>query len=167
MNCRQSENVLMRALDGELPAGERSALEAHLQSCAACRATEQAWREAGSRLRAQSVPTPPAEVMWADVRRAIHQQAPAPGRAPSLLGWRLGWATAIVAALFVGVLGLGTWRLSRTAAPETLALASPQVEWAEGELPGSSTMVYEDEESGVAVIWLLTAENDMEAPKGS
>mgnify|MGYP001304206446 CR=1 FL=1 len=167
MNCRQGEKLLMRALDGELPAEERNALEAHLQTCAACRATEQTWREAGRRLRSESVPTPPAEVMWADVRRAIHQQAPVAGPAPSLLGWRLGWATAIVGALFVGVLGLGTWRLNRPEAPEALALSPPQVEWAEGELPGSSTMVYEDEESGVAVIWLLTAENDMETPKGS
>ena len=167
MNCRQSERLLMQALDGELPEGERIALAVHLQSCSGCRATEQAWREAGRLLRAESVPTPPAEVMWADVRREIHQKAPTPEAAPSLLGWRLGWATAIVGALFVGVLGLGAWRLSRPEAPDALALAQPQVEWAEGELPGSSTMVYEDEESGVAVIWLLTAENEVEAPKGS
>lgn len=168
MNCHEAEELLMRALDGELPAGERRALDAHVQGCPACREAEQAWRQAGDLLRAQRVPAPPAEVMWADVRRAIRLQDAQPEGGP-LLGWRMGWATAIVAAVFVGWIGFATWRAQRIGEARQLAEAAsgPQVEWADAEMPGSSTMVYEDEESGVAVIWLLTAENGAEGPAGT
>jgi anti-sigma factor RsiW len=168
MNCRQAERVLTRAMDGELPAAERAGLEEHLRACRVCRATEAAWREAGGFLRAQEVPTPPPDVMWADVQRAIRQAEAQPRATGPLLGWRLGWATAIVMAMFVGMVGLATWRQrERVEARALAATPQPQVEWAEAEMPGATTMVYEDEESGLAVIWLLSAENELETPKGT
>lgn len=168
MNCNQAERALTRALDGELPAAERAGLDEHLRACPACRDAEAAWRAAGDLLRAQQVPAPPAEVMWADVQRAIRQAEAQPESVGPLLGWRLGWATAIVMAMFVGMVGVATWRQRAGAGERALAAApAPQVEWAEAEMPGASTMVYEDEESGLAVIWLLSAENEQETPKGT
>lgn len=164
MTCTKAERLLTRALDGELGAAERAALDAHLAACAACRDAERAWRQAGDLLRGAVVPAPPVEVMQADVLRAIRQLPRQPAGA-SLPGWRLKWATAIVAAVFVGILGLATWRLRAPATP-AVAQAAPTVEWVEAELAGSSPMVYEDEESGMVVIWLMTAENDEPTPKG-
>ena len=30
-----------------------------------------------------------------------------------------------------------------------------RIDWAETEVPGASTMVYQDEESGLAVVWVI------------
>jgi hypothetical protein len=38
--------------------------------------------------------------------------------------------------------------------------ATAQVDWVETGLPGSSPMVMQDEDSGLAVVWLLPAGQD-------
>lgn len=166
MNCARARKALSRRLDGELEPALRARLDEHLAGCAACRETDAAWREAGRLLREEPVRAPPAEVMWADVRRAI-RQLPAREETPvPFIGWRLHGAAAIVGALFVMVAAVGLLRLSR-GTTEISAQAAPAVEWVESDVADASTMVYEDAEDGVVVIWLMTAEHGGEAPKGS
>jgi hypothetical protein len=66
--------------------------------------------------------------------------------------------------VLVAVLGLSVVRL---VTPTSTPAPAHAVEWVEAELPDASTLVYEDEESGVVVIWLMTAESGAAAPKGT
>lgn len=156
---RRVEEQMSRLVDGELDAQERAALERRLQAHPEDRAVLEQWRGFGDRLR-EPVPAPTAEAMWNDVQRAI-RRLPAAADAPSP-GWRWGWSAAIVAAVLVAVLGLSVVRLVTPASAPARA-----VEWVEAELPDASTLVYEDEESGVVVIWLMTAESGTAAPRGT
>lgn len=166
MKCQQAQEWMSRAMDDELNPDQRDRLEQHIASCPDCQAVRATWFEAGDLLRREVVPVPSADVMWADVRRALRQAKPEP--AVEVAGWRFTWAAALVG---LALLGAGLWgtlvpgRLSRDVMAESLV--EPVVEWAEAELPGTSTMVYEDAESDTVVIWLMTAENGAEAPKGT
>lgn len=166
MKCQQAQEWMSRAMDGELADADRAELDRHVVGCPECRAAQAAWRQAGELLRAEAVEIPPAEVMWHDVRRAIRTARAEP--VPEVSGWRLKWAFAAVGAVLVA---LGLWGSWPAAGPRGAALvavpAEPVVEWAEAELPGSSTMVYEDAEHDTVVIWLMTAENGGGAPAGT
>lgn len=166
MNCEQARKALSRDLDGALDSSAQVRLQAHISTCAACRAAEASWREAGRLLRAQPVEAPPAEVMWSDVRRAIRQLPRRDEPTAPFIGWRLNWAAGIVAALFLLVAAVAVLRLVMPAHPVP-SLASSAVEWVESGDPNASTMVYEDADEGVVVIWLMTAEQGAEAPRGS
>lgn len=160
MNCETAEQLVSRAMDGEVDAAERAALDHHLSACAACRARAALWAEAGRMLREESVAAPPAEVMWNDVRRAIRQGAPALRDEPGLL-WRLRWAGASIAAVVVLLAGLVALR------PHGAMASAPAVEWAETGLPGANTMVMENEETGAIVIWVMTAEGGPNGAAGT
>ncbi|PYO92024.1 MAG: hypothetical protein DMD62_14310 [Gemmatimonadetes bacterium] len=115
-----AEGVLHAYLDGELPAGERSALEVHVAQCEACRARvneERALVERASTLlgavRPLERPAPPFE----DIRRA-------PTRSPWRVRTSFAWAASIVLALGLGyyLAGAGAYRLSpETATPTNVA----------------------------------------------
>jgi Putative zinc-finger len=63
-------NRLSEYLDGDLPASERAALEAHLQGCGDCRATLQQLRRVVA--RAQGLDdTPPAADLWPGIARHV------------------------------------------------------------------------------------------------
>jgi hypothetical protein len=154
MNIHQELKLWSRRRDGELNARAARALDAHAARPAVVEEAVQAWERIGSRLRGQPIPTPPADAMWQDVRRAIHllkaQQTEA-ARA------RFRWDWATVAATASLVLGVGFFGV-RLLAPPT-AQAVPRVEWVEAALPGAGAMVYEDAKSGAVVIWLFAPEN--------
>lgn len=153
MNVRRMRK-LSRYHDGELPAAERARVEAWLRESAEARETGAAFERFGRLLRDEPPPpTPSAEAFAADVRRRIRLQA-AGGAAPpagGLFGSRLRWAGGIVA--LAAVFGMGAW-LVKTAilAPP---LVSADVEWVETGIPGASTMIYQDDEVGLTVIWLM------------
>jgi len=154
MNCEAAQKRLSLALDGEIRPGDRAELERHLAGCPHCRAARDAWAESARLLRASVALAPPAEVMWNDVRRAIHAAEPVAEARPGLL-WRLRWAGASIAAVVVAFAGLTVLRH-----PGAVAAASaPAVEWAETGLPGANTMVMEDPETGAVVIWVMTGDN--------
>lgn len=166
MKCRKAQQWLSQALDGELDAARKTRLNEHLAICPACRSVQAAWQDATARLRADSMAVPSAEVMWADVRRAIHQAQLEP--VPAWTQGRLRWAAAVVGLV---LLGLGVWGTLQPAGLDQVArgavAAEPVVEWAEAELPGASTLVYEDAETDTVVIWLMTADAGAETPKGT
>lgn len=166
MKCKEAQEWMSQALDGELTPSQQARLEQHVAACPDCQAVRALWRQAGDLLRNEPVPVPPAEVMWADVRRAIRQAKPEP--APVLGGWRFTWAAALVGLALLGAGLWGTLMPGRSSLGlRAESVAEPVVEWAEAELPGTSTMVYEDAENDTVVIWLMTAENGTEAPKGT
>jgi predicted anti-sigma-YlaC factor YlaD len=180
MNCATSEQLLSRALDGELPANDRTALDAHLASCASCRALRDEWAGFTAMLQEPVAPVQTPEALWADVQRAIRLRQGfggqvrlqgAQGRedeAP-VFGWRLRWAGAILAVVMLGAYGIGlgvrrqTERVVAASAPEKAA----EVEFVETDVPGASTMVYEDAETGWVVVWVTGMETEPDAPQGT
>lgn len=166
MKCQKAQEWLSQAMDGELDASSRLKLDQHLASCQTCRSVRTDWERAGVLLRSEVVAAPPAEVLWADVRRAI--RVTQPEAEPAVPGWRLKWASAFVGGL---LLVMGVWGALHSARQGETSVARVEqessVEWAEAELPGTSTMVYEDAENDTVVIWLMAADNAGEAPKGT
>jgi anti-sigma factor RsiW len=164
MNKQQAQEWMSRALDGELSAAEQAELNRYLAEHPEHLADQAEWRQVGDLLRAEPADMPTAEAMWADVQRALRVAEPEP--LPAWSGWRLKWASAFTGLALVG---LGLWAALQSRPPSgqtAQAVAAPVVEWAEAELPGTSTMVYEDAERDTVVIWLM-AENGAETPKGS
>jgi len=165
MNIDKQLKWWSRRRDGELSKGRCEQLDDLGIRPALVDEAEEAWQTAGDRLRSQAIPTPPAEVMWNDVRRDIHLlrddkrlHAHAQGR------FRWDWAAITATALFMFVLGFFSLRI---AMPPDAFAAPARVEWVEAELPGSSAMVYEDEASGAVVIWLVTPNNGAPAGEGN
>jgi hypothetical protein len=115
------EGMLHAYLDGELAAAERSALEAHVAQCEACRARvneERALVERASTLlravRPLEHPVPPFE----QIRRA-------PKRSPWRVRTSFAWAASIVLAVGLGyyIAGAGVYRrASQMAEPTNVAV---------------------------------------------
>lgn len=63
---------LSEYLDGDLTPGERSALDAHLETCASCRATLAELRRVVARAQALD-DTPPARDLWPEIARRLGQ----------------------------------------------------------------------------------------------
>ena len=66
----QWTDLLSEYVDGELAAGERTALEAHLATCAACRATLEELRRVVARVKAIDDRAPTAD-LWPGVAKRI------------------------------------------------------------------------------------------------
>ena len=99
MTCDQARERLDALLDGELPAAEHSAVEAHAASCAACAADLQELKALSSALRTAPYHRAPAGLRR-DARRAMRGggAAPAPAwrriAAPGLVGAFIGFSCA-------------------------------------------------------------------------
>jgi len=165
MNCRTAQKWISAAMDGELSPRRRARLDRHLETCAGCRAAREAWGGYGVRLKAGVPPAPPAEQAWLDIRRAIRTSRPEPE--PAGVPWaRLRWAVAAAVVLLAAV----SVPLFRRAGPaEQAGGAAPrtEVEMVETSLPGAMMMVYEDEESGMTMIWVVEANGEERGHAGS
>jgi len=76
MCCEQIERQLGRYIDGELPASDRVQVEAHLESCANCRAELADLREIVSGIaRPRPITVPPS--LWSSIERRLEQADPA------------------------------------------------------------------------------------------
>jgi anti-sigma factor RsiW len=71
MNCQAALAQLDDYIDGQLAAGERSALEAHLTGCDACRAELERARSLLARARALPRSVDPPPEVWAAIRSRI------------------------------------------------------------------------------------------------
>ncbi|MFH0879666.1 MAG: zf-HC2 domain-containing protein [Lentisphaerota bacterium] len=163
MNCQKAELWISRSLDGELPESQRPGLEEHLSQCSNCRQLREQWLTCGQLMKDRKiVPGQTPEAAWADVQRAIRLQAPQKQRVkfPLVFGWQLQLGSAILALVVVGF-GVHLWSRASSlpVAARAPASSATTVEMVESGLPGASTVVYEDSNSGMMVIWLLTAED--------
>lgn len=169
MNRELAETYISYAIDSELPDRQRADLEAWLAAHPEDRELAEQWKAIGQLTRADAaaLPIPDVEVAWMDIRRAIRKAEPEPAPAvPWFFRWRLALAGASVAAIYLSVLTFG---LMRGGKPPAVAAAEnrTQVEWAETDVPGATMMVFQDEESGLAVVWMMTDEPADDAKKNS
>lgn len=163
MNREQAEELLSRALDGEVTSAEAENLARYRREHPELDELEAAWREAGRLLSEPVVPPVTPEAAWHDVQRRLRlARAEREARSP-VFGWRLGWAASIIAAMLLLVSAVAFLQLRRGVAP-ALAQAPEEgtrVEFVESDLPGAAPMVYEDAESGWVVIWVAGIEDEI------
>lgn len=159
MNRELAEVYLSRAIDGELPPRQQADLDAWLAAHPTERELAEQWSRIGvlTRSVAAAEPVPDVELAWQDIRRAIRTAAPEPVPV-RLFPWRLAWAGGIVGALCVTALVVSQWQSAPDGAVAQTGTA--QVDWVDSGLPGSSPMIMQDEDSGLAVVWLLPAGQD-------
>ncbi len=158
MNRKKAEQWLSLAMDGELDERRLRKLEAYLEQHPEMALLRDQWTQVGSFAR-EAVPvamqTP--EAAWQDVQRAIRLQGDKP-RESAVWSWK--WAGGVMAACLAGVLLWVGLRAGPDPVPAGYIAQADrtEVEWVETELPDAISMVYEDAESGVTVIWVLTEE---------
>ena len=102
-------------LDGELPAGERDAVEAHLASCAPCAAVLTDLKRVVAQAQGSSTRPPDAD-LWAGIAGRIDARTPAPRRIAFTLP-----QLAAAAALLMAVSGGIAWQAGRAARPPQTA----------------------------------------------
>ena len=104
---------LSEYVDGELDAPTRQAIEAHLATCAECRATRDALERVVARARAVPYREPAAD-LWSGIERTIGEQsAPARRRLITISLSRLLAAAAMIAIVAGGV----AWTIASRRAP--------------------------------------------------
>ncbi|MBU1910746.1 MAG: zf-HC2 domain-containing protein [Verrucomicrobia bacterium] len=166
MNCRKARKWISLDMDGELSVGRKEHLYNHIRRCGSCNALRDRWLSLGDRLRSRvGTPVQTAEAAWADVCRTIRLEKREEAWLPGLLvglSWR--WAATVVSMLVLGAaLGTGIWFRSGRAWPMIARAPASVVEWVETGLPKASTMVYEDQESGLVVIWVVEQNGETHA----
>ncbi len=115
MTCAEARDRIEPWLSGEMDAGERSALEAHLHACAFCATVAARARRALDLLTDNEVPDP-GPLYWASFGRRLAVRIEARARRFR----RLRLAAAIAAAVAV-VAGLALWRVHDAIEPARLA----------------------------------------------
>lgn len=158
MNRIKAQKWLSCALDGELSASRRRRLDAWLAEHPDMVALREDWTKLGVRMRNErpvSGQTP--EAAWQDVRRAIRMPGQPVAMPSDQKAWRLGWAAACAAVLFV--VSAAWWGIQAPSPAPVARADRTTVEWVETDLPGAMSMVFEDETTGLTVIWVLVQEN--------
>ena len=146
--------------DGELSLRRRAKLDAYLAQNPELQALRDDWASIGSRMQTEPVPrgrTP--EATWANVQRSIRLgEDPGPAVPDWHFGSRLRVAGTTMAAL-LAVLAVAwfTWLAPRDA-PQVAEREPIEVEWVETDLPDAVSMVYQDQETGWTVIWVMAEE---------
>lgn len=166
MNCKTARKWISAAMDGELSLRHKARLQEHLQGCDECRRVQEAWSGYGAQMKAGLASSPSPEQAWVDIRRAIRVSRPeSVSEGFPVLWGRLRWA-GVAAALLLTVSVLLVLR--RPMAPTVAALAPrTEVESVETSLPGAMMMVYEDQESGMTMIWVVEANGKEQGHAGS
>lgn len=140
-----------RFIDGDLTPSERARFEQELAQSPDLTRLQMDYHKLGEFLRGQEVPigqTPDAA--WADIRRSI-RLAKSDSKARRVMpGSRLKWVVAMGSVCFV-LLGGG---IVRNLISPTIEQVT-EVEWVETEVPGAMTMVYQDDDTGLTVIWMM------------
>lgn len=97
MNCTQDKERLSAWHDGALPEADRATVAAHLDACAECRATLDAYGSIGETLRSL-----PREKAPASILQAVRQSA-APNEIPFPQSSMISYVLAAAAALLIAV----------------------------------------------------------------
>lgn len=127
IDCNRCSASLDAFLDGELPVAERAEVEAHLATCAGCRAEETALRSIVAEARDLPKSVQPERELWAGIAARLpmppHATSTAardfpPRTRPNWLFW--GRLAAAIALVLFGA-ALGTAWAHRTATPDFAA----------------------------------------------
>jgi len=123
-------NRLSEYLDGDLPASERPALEAHLQGCGDCRATLEQLRRVVARAQALD-DRPPTTDLWPAIARHVGVVSLDARRARRRLSFTVPQLAAAAVALTL-LSGGSAWLLHRPSAgppSQTTATRSPDLKY--------------------------------------
>ncbi len=115
------DELLIDHLRGDLDAGERARVEAHLADCAACRAARASYARLVGALARTGPPAPP--IHWGAYRAELRERLERRGAGRAARGWLGRPVPALVAAALVAALVLaGMPGLRAPGAPDPLAL---------------------------------------------
>lgn len=158
MKCKTAEKWLSMSLDGELTPARQDRLNEHLATCERCRALKAQWERAGMLMRRQVPAAVTAEHMAVDVLRASRTQ-PSKRQVPLVpfVFRHPVWAGAVAAVLLLAVLAV-PHAFRQAPALARMEQGATEVEWVETDLPGAMSMVYEDQDTGLTVIWVIPPE---------
>jgi len=160
MNRKKAELWMSMALDGELSPRRVARLEAYLNQHPELMEDRATWKANAEFLRAHCrvASAQTAASAWQDVCRAI-RLADSSSHEGEGFDFRLKWASAL-AALLLLFAGAGVvYRTLQSPAWTVVAEADrTEVEWVETDLPDAMSMVYEDADTGLTVIWVLVTE---------
>ncbi len=157
MNCLKAEKWLSQKLDGELSLSRVEQLGRHLETCERCRSLDRVW----SGIAIEPAETAPsAEQMWQDVQRDIRIAPSGRNKSAFLAGWQPAWSFAAVAVLMVAVLAGLLFNPFQNSSNLATAFPGNNVEFLETGLPGASSVVYVDEDTGWTVIWVVEADTE-------
>jgi anti-sigma factor RsiW len=128
MNCESASERLQEYVDGQLAGFERQELEAHLESCAACRSELALLAQVDEALAQLPVLPEPQDLhaqIMAQVRTSPHLQP--------LAAFRLRWEDAAISAAFawaaVAALALSFYLLTQEATPPRALLYQAWWTW--------------------------------------
>ena len=149
MNCSQLEKLLPLYAGRELGERRQELIAAHLQTCAACAAEADEYREARESLRGFALPDVSDEV-YAEIRSSVWRRIEAESHRPSwfasIAAWfqpSLVWAAAVATVVIVACLGLYFFSKGSTGQPQ-LAVNDPkapiQEEPGSYEVPAGATV---------------------------
>jgi putative zinc finger protein len=115
MFTKHVEDSLVRYCDDELPAAERQRVDAHLATCARCRAALEEIRFSASVIRQlEMVSVPPS--VWNGIDASLSASSGGGG-------YRWLWAYALGAMLVAGAVLIGAYRSTRDATPRPWEVA--------------------------------------------
>ena len=117
MFARHPSHRLAAYCDGQLPAAETQAIDAHLAGCERCRRQCDEIRFAASVLRQLAVTSPPASV-WHALDGRLRAPAAPPRRA-------IGWQVALAASAVLAIAGAVYWQQRPAGASWRVALTQP------------------------------------------
>lgn len=168
MKCTKARAWMSRELDDALDERRIERLNEHLAVCADCRDIREKWLKLRVAWRNQQ-PTeiPSDEAMWADVRRAMRSTERAVMREST--GWWTAWGLPRVLAavtVFGVLLAAGLYNVWRQQPIQATTMVTV-VEYVETELPNAAPMVYQDNETGWTVIWVVEANHKESGHAGS
>jgi hypothetical protein len=144
MDCEQALNLIAINMAGELPSDDRAHLDEHLNGCASCRATSQAWLQHDVELRGAFAPRRAAATALAE--RVITQvrTLPLPRRRRSQAPWFIIPVLSAAAGFLLAVLVLPPW-LTTTVIVEKYIPNEPEKKAAPSPFPESTAKDEKDD----------------------
>lgn len=160
MNKVEAEQLISRALDGEISSDEAALLQAYLDEHPEAENLKQSWEAIGAHLREESVPCPDVGEAWADIEKRISSEPSQAVEASETIVSFPFWLKPLVGLAAVGVLGFSL--LHYLSPPSSIEEAdvvadygdiSSTVEFVDTDIEGASPIVYVDEDW--TIVWII------------